>query len=183
MSTPPARNNGHKPSEQDGEEGHLAELNESLSILAIIFPHVLPEVFRELLSTFDGDSRLQIAVEQLLKHQDAWVKGRWRTATTEPRPEANKAQGNELLVAAEDKFRRASYKWATRSMLYEEFKVLSRSKIEGVLAEENFCYTRARPTLQKLASKSWRNSFNNFLLRWREAHRVFGGGSLDDILA
>lgn len=168
MSTPPARNNGRKPSEPDGEEGHLAELNESLSILAIIFPHVLPEVFRELLSTFDGESRLQIAVEQLLKHQDAWVKGRWRTATTEPRPEANKAQGNELLVATEDKFRRASYKWATRSMLYEEFKVLGRSKIEGVLAEENFCYTRARPTLQKLASKSWRNSFNNFLLRWRK---------------
>ena len=168
MSTPPARNNGHKLSEEDGEEDHLAGLNESLSILATIFPHVLSEVFRELLSTFDGESRLQIAVEQLLKHQDAWVKGRWRTATTESRPEANKAQGNELLVATEDEFRRASYKWATRSMLYEEFKVLSRSKIEGVLAEENFCYTRARPTLQKLASKSWRNSFNNFLLRWRK---------------
>ncbi|KAL2047014.1 hypothetical protein N7G274_001032 [Stereocaulon virgatum] len=173
MSTRPApaariSSHGHEQSEEDDEEHCLALLNESLCILATIFPHILPEVFRELLSTFDGESRLQIAVEQLLRHQDDWVKGRWRTVTTEPRSDAIEIQSNQPLVAAEDEFRRASYKWATRSMLYEEFKVLSRSKIEGVLAEENYCYTRARPTLQKLASKSWRNSFNNFLLRWRK---------------
>ena len=173
MSTRPApvaRNscNGHQGREENGEEDDLARLNECLSILATIFPRILPEVFRELLSTFDGESRLQIAVEQLLKHQDAWVKGRWRTSTTEPNIEAKVAQGDQLLIAAEDEFRRASYKWATRSMLLEEFKVLSRSKVEAVLAEENYCYTRARPKMQKLASKSWRNSFNNFLLRWRK---------------
>jgi hypothetical protein len=164
----PVSKNGHTISGEDGEDECLAELNNFLSILATIFPRVLPEVFREMLKTFDGESQLQIVAEQLLKHQNAWVKGRWRTAPTEAKVEANRPAGSELLVAAEDEFRRASYKWATRSMLFEEFKFLSRSRIEGVLAEENFYYSRARPTLQKLANKSWRSSINAFFSKWRK---------------
>lgn len=163
----PVSKDGHTIPQHDGEGPRLAELNDSLSILTTIFPRILPEVFREMLNTFDGDSQLHLVAEQLLKHQDTWVKGRWRTAATEANVEANRPKGSKLLVAAEDEFRRASYKWATRSMLYEEFKFLSRSKIEGVLAEENFCYTHARPTLQKLAAKSWRSSINAFFSKWR----------------
>lgn len=162
---PQMSKHGRVPPEEDGRDAPLKELNNSLSILATIFPRILPEVFREMLKTFDGESQIQIVVEQLLRRQDAWVKGRWRTATSTSGAAANKPK---LQVTAEDEFRRASYKWATRSMLYEEFKSLSRSKIEGVLAEENFCYTKARPTLQKLAAKSWRSSINAFFSRWRK---------------
>ncbi len=169
MSDRPAHTREITLLDQDDEEDQLIGLNRSLSILATIFPHILPEVFREVLSTYEGESCLHIAVDQLLKHQDAWVKGRWRTAASDPREEVNGRHGNQLLVAVEDEFRRASYKWATKAMLQEEFKNLSKSKIEGVLAEENFCYTRARPTLQRIVSKSWRNSINSFFLRWRKS--------------
>ena len=169
MSVRSARTREIKPLDQDDKEEHLKRLNRSLSILATIFPHILPDVLREVLSTYEGESCLYIAVDQLMKHQAAWVKGRWRTAASDPKSEVNGRHGNKLQIAAEDEFRRASYKWAAKAMLQEEFKILSKSKIEGVLAEENFCYTRARPTLQKLASKSWRNSINSFFfLRWRK---------------
>lgn len=159
---PPACKDGHTNAIEDGDEKDLAELNTSLTVLATIFPRILPEVFREMLQIFDGESRLHVVAEQLLKHQDEWVKGRWRKGVKE----TDKAKDYQQPIVAEDRFRRASYKWAVRTTLYEEFKVLSRSKIEGVLAEENFCYTRARPTLQNVVSRSWRNSFNVFLSKW-----------------
>ena len=152
---------------EDGDEERLAELNGSLTVLATIFPRIAPEVFREMLQTFHGESRLHVVTEQLLKHQDEWVKGRWRKAVKE----TDNSKDGLLPVTAEDYFRRASYKWAVRTSLHEEFKVLSRSKIEGVLAEENFCYTRARLTLQNVASKSWRNSFNVFLSKWLKSSK------------
>lgn len=158
----PARENGHMKATENDDEESLAELNGSLTVLATVFPRILPEVFREMLQTFDGESRLHVVAEQLLKHRDEWVKDRWRKAV-----EGNdKAKDDQLPINAEDRFRRASYKCAVRTILYEEFKALSRSKIEGVLAEENFCYTRARLTLQIVASRSWRNSFNVFLSKW-----------------
>lgn len=161
----PACENSRTKAVGNGDEEHLAELNSSLTVLATIFPRILPEVFREMLQTFDGESRLHVVAEQLLKHQDEWVKGRWRKAVKE----MDKAQDYQLPVTAEDRFRRASYKWAVRTILYEEFKALSRSKIEGVLAEENFSYTRTRLTLQNVASRSWRNSFNVFLSKWMKS--------------
>ena len=159
---------GRPATGEDGDEDCLAELNESLHIIATIFPRILPEVFREMLHKFDGESRLPMVVEQLLSYQDSWVKGRWRTSVREAGANAEGRQNGHLLVAAEDEFRRASYKWAAKTMLYEEFKGLSRGAIKAVLAEENFFYTRARPTLQKLAAKSWRNSFNVFWSKWRK---------------
>ena len=162
------RNNGLSKMQEDEEEESLAELNNNLSILASTFPRILPEVFRELLQTFDGNSQLQIAVEQLLKHQDQWVRGRWRTNITESQAEAEEPGLVQPTVTAPDAFRRASYKSAARKLLHEEFKVLSRSKIEAVLAEENYCYSRTRPTLQKLASKTWRNTFSALLAKWRK---------------
>lgn len=152
--------------EKDDDEETLAELNKNVLVLATIFPHILPEVFREMLRTFDGDSLFYVIVEQLLRHQDKWVKGRWRTKTANAKTTASVSFVDRSLVSAEDEFRRASYKWAARKMLYEEFKVLSRSKVEAVLAEENFCYSRARPTLQQLASKTWRNTLSSLLSKW-----------------
>lgn len=159
---PPAREKCYTRATEDGDEERLVELNRSLTVLATMFPRIVPEVFREMLQTFDGETRLQVVAEHLLKHHDEWVKGRWRKAVRE----TDQSKGDQQLVTAEDRFRRASYKWAVRTTLYQEFKVLGRSKIEGVLAEENFCYTRARTTLQSVASKSWRNSFNVFMSRW-----------------
>lgn len=166
----PARD-ASSTTEEDGDDGALIELNNNLSVLAIVFPRILPEVFREMLQTFEGDSRLQIVVEQLLKHQDQWVRGRWRVDIAEITLRASVPGIGQPLVTAEDKFRRASYKWASRTMLYEEFKVLSRSKIEAVLAEENFCYSRARPTLQSLASKTWRSTVGALISRWTKPAR------------
>ena len=160
-----ASENGQTKATEDDE--HLAELNVSLTVLATVFPRVLPEVLREMLQTFDGESRLHIVAEQLLKHQNEWVKGRFRKAVEE----MDQSKDTQLLIAAEDTFRRARYKSVVRQTLQEEFKALSRSKIEGVLAEANFCYTRARLTLLNVASKSWRNSFNMFLSKWLKSSK------------
>lgn len=159
--------NGQTKATEDGDDEHLSELNVSLTVLATIFPRVLPEVLREMLQTFDRESRLHVVAEQLLKHQNEWVKGRWRKAVKE----TDRSKGNQLLITAEDTFRRARYKLVVRQTLQEEFKALSRSKIEGVLAEANFCYTRARVTLLNVASKSWRNSFNVFLSKWLKSSK------------
>ncbi|KAL6717156.1 hypothetical protein ACLMJK_005071 [Lecanora helva] len=154
----------------DGEEDEqsLVEMNHDLSTLAKLFPRILPEVFREMLQAFDGDSRLYVVTEQLLKHQDRWIRGRWRTSLAQTQLQTCKSGDISSSITTADEFRRASYKQATRKLLYEEFKVLSKSKIEAVLAEENSCYSRARPTLQKLASKSWRSTFSNLIAKWRK---------------
>ena len=163
----PALEHGQMKAIEDGDDEYLTELNDSLTVLATIFPRILPEVLREMLQTFDGESRLHVVAEQLLNHQNEWVKGRWRKAVEE----MEKSKDDQLLVTTEDNFRRARYKLAVRTVLQEEFKALSRSKIEGVLAEANFCYTRARPTLQNVASKSWRNSFHVFLSKWLKSSK------------
>ena len=154
--------------EGDGEEVRLAELNKSLTTLSIIFPKVLPDVFRELLLTFDGESGLYVAIEQLLRHQDQWVKGRWRKDNFKAQSAETPASSNHTpLFPLKDAFRRNSYKKAVRKAISEEFKALSKSKLDAVLAEENYYYTQARPTLEQLASKSWRNSLHVFLSKWR----------------
>ena len=153
--------------EKDGEEVRLAELNKCLSTLTTIFPTVLPEVFREMLLIFDGESGLQVTVEQLLKHHEQWVKGRWRKDVPHARSQQPTTDG-DFVVPIKDIFRRNNYKSAVRKVISDEFKALSKSKIEAVLAEENFYYTQARPTIQQLASKTWRNSLNVFISRWRK---------------
>ncbi|MCJ1227438.1 hypothetical protein MMC12_004093 [Toensbergia leucococca] len=159
----------------------LAELNHILAILATLFPDVLPEVFREMLHIFNGDSRLDIIAEQLLTHRDKWVKGRWRVPQTNailPTPlkgyilnpmlkeEADEVQ--LLWLPPKDQFRTESYKQASKAALYQEFKVLSKSTIDAVLAEQNYSYTLARPTIQALSAKSWTSSFSSFISKWRK---------------
>ena len=151
--------NGQTEGIGDSDWQSLAELNSSLTVLASIFPRVGPEVIREMLQIFDGESRIHVVAEQLLKHQDGWVKGRWRNVVKE----TDQSRNDQAPVAVEDCFRRAGYKSAVRTTLYEEFKALSRSNIEKVLVEQNFSYTRARLALQMVVSRSWRNNFSVFL--------------------
>ena len=158
---------------QDSAEPEVLEKkNDDLQTLAIIFPDILPEVFREALSTFSGESRLPIAVDQLLKNQDQWVRGRWR------RPEGriqlqghdhNRSAQGDPDISTEEKFRRAKYKWAVYATLCQEFRGLSKSTIKAVLAEENHCYSRCRTTLNGISSKSWRSAFSAFWSRWRKS--------------
>jgi hypothetical protein len=136
--------------------------------LAAIFPDVQVEVFREMLSSFDEESRLAVVTETLLKHKMKWVRGRYRVAVKEAaQPESRREtqHGSKGNVPAEEKFRSAGYRKAVKSITYQEFKGLSRSTINAVLAEFNHSYTLARPTLVALSSKSWRFSLSSIFLR------------------
>ncbi|KAH8804889.1 RING finger protein-like protein [Xylogone sp. PMI_703] len=151
------------------EAPDLRELNESLVALSAIFPDVQVEVFREMLASFDKESRLAVVTDALLKNRVKWVNGRYRVVPKEqkrgevqPRPDPS---DRRVLVTPEDKFRSAEYKKAVKAVLSQEFKGLSSSTINGVLAEVNYSYTLARPTLITISSKSWRFSFQSFFLR------------------
>lgn len=160
----------------DAEETDLRRLNVSLQALTDVFPNIQPEVFREMLASFSEESRLQVITEALLKHGDKWVRGRYRMPAEqeEQRETAHKykyreqddgrdTRGKPLVL--EDTFRSKYYKEAAKQALYQEFKGLSHSTIRAVLAEYNWSYTQARPTLLELSSKSWRSSITNFLMR------------------
>ncbi|KAL5336973.1 hypothetical protein BJX70DRAFT_371161 [Aspergillus crustosus] len=145
------------------------ELNNALEALVLIFPDVKVEVFRELLVRFDGNSRLPVCVDQLLRHKEKWVAGRWNIPT---------GAGNEVtalpsadttrsLVPRDERFRTEEYKFAVKGILTKEFTGLSRSTVDAVLAEVNFCYLRARPVLQDLSRKTWRATFNSILPSFR----------------
>lgn len=164
------------------ERPDLRDLNTSLEALAAVFPDVQIEVFRELLSNFDGESRLALVADALLKNGATWIKGRWKvaakdataTATTtqqqqreqaETAPRDDGGQHQVPRVPRSEAFRSAEYKQAARALAWHEFKGLSRSTINAVLAESNFSYLEARQTLVSLSSKSWRFTLSNFILR------------------
>lgn len=132
----------------------LRELNNGLEALAAAFPDVQVEVFRELLSNFDGESRLALVADALLKNRVAWVKGRWRVDKDAP-----------AAVPRTEAFRSKEYKKAVQSLAWREFKGLSRSTINAVLAECNYFYLEARPTLVTLSSKSWRFTISSLFFR------------------
>lgn len=151
-----------------GDDPDLRDLNNSLVALAAIFPDVQVEVFREMLSSFDEQSRLAVVTEQLLKQKMQWVRGRYKVVSKET-AKAETHEPNQpddpLLVPVEDKFRSAAYKKSVKATMYHEFKGLPRSTINAVLAEFNHSYTLARPTLVSLSSKSWRFSLSSLFLR------------------
>ncbi|POR32284.1 E3 ubiquitin-protein ligase [Tolypocladium paradoxum] len=140
------------------ERPNLRDLNNSLEALAAVFPDIQIEVFRELLSNFDGESRLALVADALLKNRVTWVKGRWRTT---------EQQGGDAPegVPRGDVFRSQEYIKAVRSLALLEFKGLSRSTINAVLAESNHSYLDARRTLVTLSSKSWRFTISQLFLR------------------
>ncbi|KAL6711047.1 hypothetical protein ACN47E_006922 [Coniothyrium glycines] len=158
------------------DEPDLRELNTALQALTDIFPDIQPEVFREMLSTFSEESRLQVITETLLKHGHKYVRGRYRMPAEQEeqretaqkykyRKETEVRDTRGVPLALEDKFRSTRYKMAAKEALYQEFKGLSHSTIKAVLAEYNWGYSQARPTLLDLSSKSWRSSITNFLMR------------------
>ena len=177
-STDPHVATGSPPSyrKDAAEEVDLRNLNASLQALTYIFPDVQPEVFREMLASFSEESRLQVITEALLKHGDKWVRGRYRMPAEQEeqretvqkykyreRDTGKDTRGKPLVL--EDAFRSKHYKEAAKQALYQEFKGLSHSTIRAVLAEFNWSYTQARPTLLDLSSRSWRSSITNFLMR------------------
>ncbi|KND87889.1 E3 ubiquitin-protein ligase [Tolypocladium ophioglossoides CBS 100239] len=139
------------------ERPNLRDLNNSLVALAAVFPDIQIEVFRELLSNFDGESRLALVADALLKNRVTWVQGRWRTADQQ-----GEAAGG---VPRGDVFRSQEYIKAVRSLAWLEFKGLPRSTISAVLAESNHSYLDARRTLVTLSSKSWRFAISRLFLR------------------
>jgi len=145
----------------------LRELNGSLGALAAVFPDVQVDVFREILANFDGESRLAVAADALLKNRAAWVKGRWKV----PGKDGDEGTGSgafqdgQAPVPEADVFRSADYKRAVKSLAWHEFKGLSRSAINAVLAEQNYSYLQARQTLVHLSSKSWRYTISSLFLR------------------
>ncbi|KAF7558393.1 hypothetical protein G7046_g5769 [Stylonectria norvegica] len=139
------------------ERPDLRELNNSLEALAAVFPDIQIEVFRELLSNFDGESRLAVVADALLKNNTVWVKGRWRVAEKE----AAKVEA----VPKGEAFRSKEYRKAVRNLAWYEFKGLSRSTINAVLAESNYSYLDARRTLVTLSSKSWRFTISSLFFR------------------
>ena len=162
------RTKSHLGALDNEDETTVFEKNRLLSILATVFPHILPEVHREIITTFHGDSCLQIAVEQLLKYEDQLVRGRWRPKTTLGGRRFNEYSDGGQLVTIAEEFRQPGYKIATRTWLCEEFKSLGQTKIEAVLAEENYCYSRARLTLGNLVSRTRRNALSVLLGKWRK---------------
>jgi hypothetical protein len=160
----------------DQDAPDLRSLNAALQALTDIFPDIQPEVFREMLASFSDESRLQVITEALLKHGHKWVRGRYRMPAEqeELRETAHKYKYRRqdastdtrgVPLALEDTFRSQQYREAAKQALYQEFKGLSHSTIKAVLAEYNWSYTQARPTLLDLASNSWRSSITNFLMR------------------
>ncbi|OKL62057.1 hypothetical protein UA08_02750 [Talaromyces atroroseus] len=143
----------------------LEDLNRSLVVLADLFPDVRIEVFRELLTRFDGQSRLHVCVEQLLRHKEQWVQGRWNVPVDDKKVVGVEVVANPVdgagAVAPEELFRSEIYRNTVTTVLCKEFSGLSRSTIKGVLAEVNYSYTRARPTLKELSRKGWRATFIN----------------------
>lgn len=164
------------------ETPDLRELNHSLEALAAIFPDVQVEVFREMLSSFEEESRLAVVTEALLKHKMKYVRGRYRVASKEKekeRPAGDEDEANRQPlkghILVEEKFRSEGYKKAVKSVAYHEFKGLPRSTINAVLAEHNHSYTLARPTLVDLSSKSWRFSISSFFSRRKPLTAVEAG--------
>ncbi|KAI9167089.1 E3 ubiquitin-protein ligase RNF216 [Paramyrothecium foliicola] len=139
------------------ERPDLRELNNCLEALAAVFPDVQVEVFRELLSNFDGESRLALAADAILKNRAAWVKGRWKVP--------DRSTETSELVSDADVFRSDDYKNAVQSMALQEFKGLSKSTINAVLAESNYSYLEARKTLVTLSTKSWRFTLSSLFMR------------------
>ncbi|EEH04521.1 conserved hypothetical protein [Histoplasma capsulatum G186AR] len=175
---------------EEEKERDRRELNDALAMLAQLFPDVKIEVFRELLVRFDGKSRLHVCVEQLLRYRAEWVKGRWNVPELDakasggggvdgaPGRGAMAVDGNgdahgrrRRWIPHEELFQSEEYKAAVKSALSLEFRVLSRSAIDAVLAEVNFSYARARPTLQELSRKSWRVTFGNIFPFKRKKER------------
>ncbi|KAG9763000.1 hypothetical protein KCU73_g1642, partial [Aureobasidium melanogenum] len=148
------------------EDADLGELNTALGALVDIFPDVQPDVFREMLLNLSKESRLEVVTEHLLRNGAQYIQGRYRKKPSDDKT----SQPRHLDPLPKDEtFRSDKYKRAVKDTLYLEFRNLSHSSIRAVLAEHNYSYTLARPTLQHLSSTSWRATISSFFTRKRPA--------------
>ncbi|CAK7212537.1 hypothetical protein SBRCBS47491_001499 [Sporothrix bragantina] len=157
------------------ETPDLRELNNSLDALAVVFPDVQVDVFREMLASFDGESRLALVADALLKSRATWVKGRWRVADKEKETAVTTTivTATTTTVSREpagatstaDRFRTPAYQRAAKALASHEFRGLSKSTIHAVLAEQNYAYLDARRALVQMSSKSWRFTISSLFLR------------------
>lgn len=181
------------------ERPDLRELNNCLAALAVVFPDIQLDVFREMLTSFDCESRLAVVADALVKNRVSWVKGRWRlpdetnntsalpaaaAATPQTNAKPLQAQGASRRrqggpVPIKEQFRSAEYREAVRSLALYEFKGLSRSAVTAVLAEHNHSYLEARKTLIEVSSKSWRFTMANLFSRKKAAVPVTAAGAVD----
>lgn len=145
----------------------LRDLNNSLEALAALFPDIQVEVFREMLSSFDEESRLAVVADALLKNRVGWVKGRWRSKDTSAKP-CLQAGAQSSIVPRSEIFRDPEYIAAAKNLAWQEFKGLSRSTINAVLAESNYFYLDARRALVDLSQKSWRFTLSSLFLGRRK---------------
>ncbi|KAK5167107.1 uncharacterized protein LTR77_007837 [Saxophila tyrrhenica] len=150
------------------EEADLKDLNTALAVLVDVFPDVEPEVFREMLASISGESRLEVVTAQLLSKEMKLVRGRYRKpqqsnsqSGRQKNREAKPSRKDQSKLPDEETFRSDSYKTAVKRVFYQEYSTLSHSAIKAVLAEQNFSYTLARPSLQQLSTRSWRFSFSS----------------------
>lgn len=142
----------------------LDELNQALLLLADLFPSILPEVFREMLCIYKGETFVSIIVDQLLNHTEKWVRGRYKPLAEETLSSKRRIPSLPL----DDQFRRGDYRRAARKALYKEFGSLSKGTVDAVTAEKNHSYTLARPILQAIVAKSWRYNFGKFFSKRRK---------------
>lgn len=171
-----ATHNGEQGGITKEEEPDLRNLNESLEALVAIFPDVQAEVFREMLLSFQPESRLQVVTEALLKHKAKYVRGRWRVEDVdrsgvkaqETRTGRDMRQDSALQLPVEQRFRTTEYRTAVWESLSQEFKGLNRSTIRGVLAEHNHSYTHARVALMTLSTSLWSFTITRFLMRQKK---------------
>lgn len=166
----------HDTARTQQDEPDLRELNNALFALAEIFPDIRPDVFREILGSLSEESRLHVVADQLLNSGAKWIQGRWRirskVSSSKILSEVLESEGRVLEEVKEpvplvEQFRTTTYKAAAKTALEDEFRYLSRTTIEGVLAEQNFSYKDSRPVLTGLAAKSWRINFKA-LMRWKK---------------
>ncbi|KAK1827608.1 putative E3 ubiquitin-protein ligase ARI4 [Podospora conica] len=151
----------------DPEPPSLVEMNECLEVLANVFPDTQVEVFREALADAGKESVLAVAANAILTQRVEKVKGRWKRPNMAEtgNKDAAAAAPEESAVPAAERYRTDEYKAAAKALAWQEFKGLSRSAIDAVLAEHNYSYLDARRTLVDLSSKSWRFTFATLFSR------------------
>lgn len=154
----------------------VKSLNDALEVLAAVYPNVQIQVFREMLQSFSEESRLELIANALLKDNAKWVNGRWRVpgrASDSGSSNSSSAKNSARPTAAEDAplvprtetFRSDEYRRAVLDIAATEFKSLSRSSIQAVLAETNYSYPAARQTLAEITAKSWRYAISSLFRR------------------
>ena len=150
------------------EEDELFALNKSLQWLAEVFPNAPPNVLREMLIRYNGESAVNLIANQLLSAPENWIRECNDKAKTTDLDHRSTTK-SRLTIA--DHFRSAKYKVAVFVELRQEFAALRDSTIKTVLAEENYDYKCSRESLQTIAGRQPLIKLERFLWRTKKAPR------------